>query len=458
MTDKRNEGADRRGWFVSLDLERLRCPPAWVESTVSSFTLVAIVISVPAAALVIGWLIVLFLQGLINPSDSFEAARNLGLILAAAIGLPFRVWRSWIGERQARAALCQAAAAEENVVTNSFTRAIEQLGAMRNVKDAGGQERTIPNIEVRLGALYSLERLYNSSKKDQAAVAEIIAAYVQEHGKQAAAPVHLAPTYGGIDPCRKWAEIGERIRKRPPPRADVQAALSVLLRSCTSRVGSPSRSVEWWQLDATRADFRSAMRPDLDLRGAGMIVALLADADMRRCDLRRANLSGATMWNVDLGSAILNSTDLEAAILSNANMNGVLLINSRLSGADLCLCKLDNAHLNGAQMECVNLKGASLVRAVLSGVILRNADVSRASFRDAIVWGVDFSDVRGLTQEQIDSIWEGDANTKLPDQLEGQPVKRPRHWLPREINGQEILERLELHRAGRPPSGREIQA
>ena len=82
--------------------------------------------------------------------------------------------RVWTNERQTRTI-------EQGHVTDRLTRAIEQLGAektaRRILKDADGNEvrkdnvpvvieTSEPNLEVRLGAIYALERIAKDSKAD----------------------------------------------------------------------------------------------------------------------------------------------------------------------------------------------------------------------------------------------------------------------------------------------------
>ena len=87
-------------------------------------------------------------------------------------------------------------------VTDRFGKAVEQLGS--NATD------------VRLGAIYSLERLMNDSTADQPTIMEVLSAYIREHTA-----------------ARTQSEVG--------PSIDVQAALTVLGRrnAVNDKCGSP---------------------------------------------------------------------------------------------------------------------------------------------------------------------------------------------------------------------------
>src|SRR5712691_8827678 len=61
----------------------------------------------------------------------------------------------------------------EAQITNRFTQAIGQLGA--ELKDGR------PNLEVRLGGIYALERIARDSPRDHWTIMEILTAYVRQN-------------------------------------------------------------------------------------------------------------------------------------------------------------------------------------------------------------------------------------------------------------------------------------
>src|SRR2546426_683827 len=108
----------------------------------------------------------------------------------------------------------------------------------------------------------------------------------------------------------------------------------------------------------------------IDLRGASLSKAHLAEAD-----LRHVNLTGAILSDADLTGAILSDADLSKADLRRADLRKALL-----SAADLSKVDLRTVDLSGADLRKVDLRGADLRRAHL-----RQADLS-----EAILCGVDF--------------------------------------------------------------------
>ena len=93
--------------------------------------------------------------------------------------------------------------AREGHVTDRYTKAIEQLGSER--------------LDVRLGAIYALERIMIDSSRDHPTIVEVLAAFVREHAS-------AAPNSAGN---------GEQTEQQSPLGTDVQAAVTVLgLQAC----------------------------------------------------------------------------------------------------------------------------------------------------------------------------------------------------------------------------------
>jgi hypothetical protein len=61
----------------------------------------------------------------------------------------------------------------EGQITDRFTKAIDQLGAL----DGDGK----PKLEIRLGGIYALERIARDSERDHGPIMEVLTAYVREH-------------------------------------------------------------------------------------------------------------------------------------------------------------------------------------------------------------------------------------------------------------------------------------
>lgn len=87
----------------------------------------------------------------LNLEDAFR--KTLAQIVLSVFGL-FILWFTW---RRARAGDATVRIMEQGHITDRFTKAIEQLGKLDGDR---------PNIEVRLGAIYALERIAIDSPRD----------------------------------------------------------------------------------------------------------------------------------------------------------------------------------------------------------------------------------------------------------------------------------------------------
>lgn len=170
-------------------------------------------------------------------------------------------------------------------------------------------------------------------------------------------------------------------------------------------------------------------------------------------DLRRANLSGIDLWNIDLSSA-----DLRGADFSNANLFMANLYDAKLQGAQFRQANLCEAIFVEAQLEGANLQGANLFLASFLGADLHNANLSKTNmnfanlrktnlanvnFRDAklrradfnkcqSVAGADFSGAQlDLAQHLFDAPDWRDARFSIWQNITlGLPFKQQRELLP----------------------------
>ncbi|QSJ18398.1 pentapeptide repeat-containing protein [Nostoc sp. UHCC 0702] len=242
--------------------------------------------------------------------------------------------------KNAEAALKNAQVAEDKQITERFAKAIEQLGSEK--------------IEVRLGAIYTLERIAKDSSKDHWTIMEVLTAFVRENA-----------------PLMSEEEKTDDTNEEPKLRTDIQAALTVIGRRNT---------------EIEQANQR------LDLH----------NIDIRRADLREANLQGANLYQANLQGAILTRANLQKADLMRANLQGAYLMGANPQGASLYQANLQGAYLMGA-----NPQGANLYQANLQG-----ADLYQANLQ-----GVDLSEAENLEQQQINSA-KGDRTTILPENLQ----------------------------------------
>jgi Pentapeptide repeats (8 copies) len=166
-------------------------------------------------------------------------------------------------------------------LTNRFIQATGQLGAELK----GGQ----PNIEVRLGGIYALNRISNDWPKDYWPIADVLTAYVRHNAR--------------------WSPSAVEAHESAPT-TDIQAILTVLGR------------------DDPPGGFNE--RHKLDLRNTDLRGAEFWDAHLEWTDFWGAHLDGAKLWG-----AILRNVKLENAHLTGANLRAAKLEGASLQGADV---------------------------------------------------------------------------------------------------------------------------
>jgi Pentapeptide repeats (8 copies) len=245
----------------------------------------------------------------------------------------------------------QQKAAHDLLISNQVSKGFEQLASDK--------------IVMRLGGIYALEGVMNTSEQYHGSVLEGLCAFVREtSGGNTKKPTTdgQAESNGG-----KPEKVG-----REEPTTDVQAALTVIGR-----------------------------------RAAGPGQVDLGQVSIPRAMLNNANLSGADLSDANQSGAILILANLSGAILSDADLSGA----TTLIDADLTDANLSRAFLIRANLTDANLRGANLERADLT-----DATLSRANLSGANLSGANLTDVRNLTQMQLDKAC-GNANTKLPKGL-----------------------------------------
>lgn len=259
---------------------------------------------------------------------------------------------------------------EDRLITERFSRAVEQL-----VND---------NIAVRLGGIYSLERIAKDSKKDGLTILEILTAFVRENADfKERSSAHLeAESNNG----KTGKKVGEE-KLLSTLKIDVQAALTVI-----------GRLNEKNEEENQRLDLHST-----DLRGA---------------DLHGASLQGVNFINANLQGANLNGANLQKVNLRNANLQNAKLFRVNLQGANLI-----DANLQGADLDLANLREAEIWKTQLQGARLRAANLQGAKLPGAKLQGANLSGVENLEAQQIE-LAEGDRTTALPDN-----IKVPAHWM-----------------------------
>jgi Pentapeptide repeats (8 copies) len=234
-------------------------------------------------------------------------------------------WQQFVGTSQ------ELKISRNTQITGQLSAATEQLGGDK--------------VEVRLGAIYTLDRLLRTAEgpdgqQDSLTVYNLLAGYIKARSPWPARPLDEDEQRRRVD--RYLALEIESLRKRAP---DVQLALAVV--GIREKRLPPSLTF-------------TPFLADTDLRGATLSGLRLHRADLRGAHLDYANarmpfegeqtdLSGADLRGASLRCAHLEGTDLTDAKLQGADLRDAVLAGykDKLRPATLTRVKLDGAVYNG---------------------------------------------------------------------------------------------------------------
>ncbi len=383
-----------------------------------------------------------------SPEDD-EKLRNLAYTFAALAGaltvmatIPFQLIRVWLNERS-------ASTEEQGHITDQITKAIEGLGAEKIVKD-NTDERTVPNVEVRVGAVYALERIAQDSGRDHIQIMEILTAYIRENSPASSAEsrsddptehevalrnARASARYAQLDPVF-YQNLAWIWGRNLTINTDVQAAIRVIgrrdiklhsVQRIDRRYGEMGYLLDLQKTNLQGADlsylnFEGSLLPEIYLDGANLQFTDLSNTDLRWSQLRGTTLVSAVMNGADLSEADIIGADLSYAALTGATLHHTNIIDSDLSYANFKSTDLSQATLQGVDLsDSVFDENTNFNVSSNTGSALKNCDLS--------------CNPDGLLEFIQNSF--GDSSVKLPETLkagEG-PLS---HWEASELEPSEF--------------------
>lgn len=355
-------------WFGITDA------PNWsVASPLGPFlsVIVALLFSLAllAAFMVIGRTV--FLRG--------EATLGAGALIAAMLSAPFVIWGTVLKHQTV---MFQ----KEGHMTDRINKAVEQLGTEKKVDrigrpvalSKGNQDEltlgekldartliewqgttllpedgwhivktgdwevfseSIPNIEVRIGAILSLERIAQDSTRhdkgrDHVRVMEILCAYIRENApirtedaeKRSSLLRALNVNYANSDfPDMDMRVVQHWIANSPKPRSDVELALNVVGRRSAKQIeiekSHPSPNGHY-VLDLSFTDLRRVLAVGRNFSGANLRGSWFDGAVLNGAKFDNTNLLETRFWEVSaVESSFLGSNlggDFTHAILDRS--------------------------------------------------------------------------------------------------------------------------------------------
>lgn len=392
-----------------------------------------------------GFLIVCqFVRYSLIPPENFDDVSKRLLAAGVLVAAPFAIWRIVISFQHSRAALVQAAAATRQAdianqvhFTTLFVNAMEQLGATR-VLTEGTISKTEPNTEVRLGAIYALERLARDSERDHWSIMETLCAYVRKNAK----PPQFVSEEMRRDLAAGDINGGVLEAKRAKLYVDVQAALTVIGRRASNQITYEEQlrdgalNPRLYELDLTGVDLSGAVLNGLNFDYACFDGSNLAFAELEGTSLRRArfwhtHVEGANLRGANLGAASMighwEGADFSGANLMHAHAQYCAFDGAQFLAADLTQCNFKEAKVRGAYFQGTTLGAACFDYADLSASYFKNVKLAEVALDGATLASAVFEDVEcgvgvELSQTQLNEV-KGNPNTAIAPSR-----SRPEHW------------------------------
>ena len=246
---------------------------------------------------------------------------------------------------------------ENGQLTDRINKAVEQLGAQ--------------NLPVNLGGIHQLARIAADYDEERYPMLQVLTSFLEV---KAALPSSLKVS--DCDPFQLRQFDG-----LPTPAN--QAVISVLAEQIP-KLDASRNSLEINHVNLSYVDFSNGHFGKIQLAGD---------------DFTGAHFIGSHFEP----QSLLASSQFIYADLSNSNFSGV-----RLHHACMAQTRLHDAIFSGADLSYVDFRGVE----DLNGADFTGADLSRADLR-----GADLSQVKGLTEQQLDRI-TCDEFTRFPSALD----------------------------------------
>jgi hypothetical protein len=271
-------------------------------------------------------------------------------------------------------------------ISNRFDTAVTALGD--------------DSMAVRLGGLYSLQRIMEDSRRDHPRVILIISAYIQQHAPASIKRDKERQAY------EKWSK---EYRKWQKEKGEKQ-------RRQNRRPG-----VWWHSWEPIRPNV--VLPPPLDAEAAVKIITSEAARSIGGAHpvLSNTSLDRVNLNNMHLGTAELQKAELEGTSLVDADLRWARLCGTNLSYADLTGTDIRNIQLDyAANLSGTNLNGADLRGTDLRGIQLSETSMVATNLTGADLRGADLSENWRFTLRQLLTV-NFDKTTRLPPHLEKEP-------------------------------------
>lgn len=225
----------------------------------------------------------------------------------------------------------------EEQIAERFTRAVEQLGSYTNDNK--------PNQEVRMGGVYSLDRILGASPEDCPAIVDILSAYARKNASL------------GSPSCEKTG---------------------IVLDSLIKVLATPRECIEDYARHGRYVDLSKTCFAQIHLENAHLKNTNLSHAELRDVAFRKVDLSAARLEDTRLRGGIFSASNFSRAQLSRAQFSYNLDLTNKLS-------LVDNTSFSAATLYQSCLRGV-----IITDVDFTNAYLAKAKFSETEIRGTNF--------------------------------------------------------------------
>lgn len=302
--------------------------------------------------------------------DAFTVV--LGIL--GLVGILFS-WRSSnAAKRSSDAALEQARIANDGKITDRLAKAVEQLGSEK--------------LQVRLGAIYALERVALDSPRDHGTVFEHLADFVREHSK-----IKHKPGVAFIDEDRSPA-------KDDSGRRDVSLILKVIGRR--NRKNDKNLLIDLSNCDLkklrlSRGDYSFVNFFGSDLSGTTFHECKVQYVNFIKAKLHNVSFIGADLYQTNFHNADLQEVDFSQGIMARCRFIKARIIdcnflNTDLTGCTLLAEELRDNKFRGSKFSHSEISGFDFALNILEMVRMDHASLKDCNAREAELHDIDLSD------------------------------------------------------------------
>lgn len=301
---------------------------------------------------------------------------------------------------------------QEDQIHERFNRAIDQLGSEK--------------MEVRLGAISSLEIIADKSDEYYWPIMENLTAYLRKNSHVECGERTFHFEY--FNAHKKSIEIEDR-KMQDRVSLDIHAIINVIRKRRYYFNSGEDDHLDLRKTNLREANFQRANLQGANLRWAYLGEANFREANLQEADMEDANLQEVTFVDTDLSGANLIGTCFKGANLVDAKLKGVYLIGAdfrkaflqginlqgaspvsanfervNLEGANLEDADLMDANLDRTNLKDVNLSGANLERAYLGDAYFEETNLEGASLKNANLEHAELKGAKNLTVDQLSKV------------------------------------------------------